>query len=136
MRFHFPFRIPHFAFRTLDRYAVGEWLRVFLITLLGFPILVLVIDLTDKLDQYLGRGIKPAAVALSYVFYFPELMFLILPVAVLFATVFTVGALGRHSLRHRVLDADGTLRGAGGRARARGRKGKSSERERSEKNAT
>src|SRR5437867_5955459 len=97
MRFHFPFRIPHFAFRTLDRYAVGEWLRVFLITLLGFPILVLVIDLTDKLDQYLGRGIKPAAVALSYVFYFPELMFLILPVAVLFATVFTVGALDRHS---------------------------------------
>src|SRR5881628_945499 len=97
MRFHFPFRIPHFAFRTLDRYAVGEWLRVFLITLLGFPVLVLVIDLTDKLDQYLGRGIKPAAVALSYVFYFPELMFLILPVAVLFATVFTVGALDRHS---------------------------------------
>src|SRR3989454_6910882 len=97
MRFHFPFRIPHFAFRTLDRYAVGEWLRVFLITLLGFPILVLVIDLTDKLDQYLGRGIKPAAVVLSYVFYFPELMFLILPVAVLFATVFTVGALDRHS---------------------------------------
>src|SRR5438445_276092 len=93
MRFHFPLRIPHFAFRTLDRYAVGEWLRVFLITLLGFPILVLVIDLTDKLDQYLGRGIKPAAVALSYVFYFPELMFLILPVAVLFATVFTVGTL-------------------------------------------
>src|SRR6266704_2496169 len=97
MRFHFPLRIPHFALRTLDRYAVGEWLRVFLITLLGFPVLVLVIDLTDKLDQYLGRGIKPAAVALSYVFYFPELMFLILPVAVLFATVFTVGALDRHS---------------------------------------
>jgi len=97
MRFHFPLRIPQFAFRTLDRYAVSEWLRVFLITLLGFPILVLVIDLTDKLDQYLGRGIKPAAVALSYVFYFPELMFLILPVAVLFATVFTVGALDRHS---------------------------------------
>src|SRR6266566_2000658 len=97
MRLPFALRIPHFALRTLDRYAAGEWLRVFLITLLGFPVLVLVIDLTDKLDQYLGRGIKPAAVALSYVFYFPELMFLILPVAVLFATVFTVGALDRHS---------------------------------------
>jgi lipopolysaccharide export system permease protein len=90
-------RLPPNAIRTLDRYLVREWLRVFLITLLGFPILVIVIDLTDKLDQYLNRGVKPAAVALSYVFYFPELMFLILPVAVLFATVFTVGALGRHS---------------------------------------
>ena len=92
-----PFRIPHFRILTLDRYLFGEWLRVFLITLLGFPILVIVIDLTDRLDTYLGRGIKPRVVALSYIFDFPEKMFLILPVAVLFATVFTVGTLGRHS---------------------------------------
>src|SRR5439155_6448796 len=59
------FRIPHFALRTLDRYLLSEWLRVFLVTLLGFPILTIVIDLTDKLDQYMGRGIKPGAVALS-----------------------------------------------------------------------
>ncbi len=83
--------------RTLDRYLLGEWLRVFLITLIGFPILVIVIDLTDRLDTYMARGIKPGAVALSYIFDLPEKMFLVLPVAVLFATVFTVGSLGRHS---------------------------------------
>jgi len=83
--------------RTLDRYLLREWVRVLLITLLGFPILVIVIDLTDKLDTYMARGIKPSAVALSYVFDLPEKMFLVLPVAVLFATVFTVGTLGRHS---------------------------------------
>jgi len=97
MKFHFPFRLPHFAFRTLDRYVVRDWLRVFLVTLLGFPILVIVIDLTDKLDRYMGRGIAPQVVAYSYVFDLPEKMFLVLPVAVLFATVFTVGALGRYS---------------------------------------
>ena len=99
MKFHFPFRLPRFAFRirTLDRYLVRDWLRVFLVTLLGFPILVIVIDLTDKLDRYMGRGIAPQVVAYSYVFDLPEKMFLVLPVAVLFATVFTVGALGRHS---------------------------------------
>ena len=92
------FRLPRFAFgKTLDRYLVRDWLRVFLITLLGFPILVIVIDLTDKLDRYMGRGIAPQVVAYSYVFDLPEKMFLVLPVAVLFATVFTVGALGRHS---------------------------------------
>ncbi|HYU29453.1 MAG TPA: LptF/LptG family permease [Gemmatimonadales bacterium] len=96
-KFHFPFRLPHFAFRTLDRYVVRDWLRVFLVTLLGFPILVIVIDLTDKLDRYMGRGIAPQVVAYSYVFDLPEKMFLVLPVAVLFATVFTVGALGRYS---------------------------------------
>jgi len=89
-------RLPRLG-NTLDRYVVRDWLRVFLITLLGFPILVIVIDLTDKLDRYMGRGIAPQVVAFSYVFDLPEKMFLVLPVAVLFATVFTVGALGRHS---------------------------------------
>ncbi len=98
MRFLSAIRNPQSALgNTLDRYLVREWLRVFLITLVGFPILVIVIDLTDKLDTYLSRGISRGAVTLSYVFDLPEKMFLVLPVAVLFATVFTVGALGRHS---------------------------------------
>ena len=98
MRLRFPFAGSRFPLgNTLDLYLLSEWLRVFLITLLGFPILVIVIDLTDKLDTYMGRGIKPAVVALSYIFDLPEKMFLVLPVAVLFATVFTVGSLGRHS---------------------------------------
>ena len=98
MPIRFPLRVLRFPFgSTLDRYLLREWLRVFLVTLIGFPILVIVIDLTDKLDQYLSRGVSRGAVALSYVFDLPEKMFLVLPVAVLFATVFTVGALGRHS---------------------------------------
>ncbi len=83
--------------RTLDRYVLREWAKVFLITVLGFPFLVIVIDLTDKLDSYLGRGLSKETVALSYVFFLPESIFFVLPVAVLFAVVFTVGSLGRHS---------------------------------------
>jgi len=70
---------------------------VFLLAALGFPFLVMVIDLTDKLSTYLGRGIPKARLAYSYVFFLPETISLVLPVAVLFAVVFTVGALGRHS---------------------------------------
>ncbi len=36
-------------------------------------------------------------IAWSYVYSIPENMFLVMPAAVLFATVFTVGAMGRHS---------------------------------------
>lgn len=97
MRLRFPFPLSRFPFRTLDGYVLREWLRVFMITLLGFPILVIIIDLTDKMDQYLSRGLASGKIALSYVFDLPEKMFLVLPVAVLFATVFTVGSLGRHS---------------------------------------
>jgi lipopolysaccharide export system permease protein len=82
---------------TLDRYLLREWTKVFLEAALGFPFLVMVIDLTDKLDTYLGRGVSKGRVAYSYLFYLPETISLVLPVAVLFAVVFTVGALGRHS---------------------------------------
>ncbi len=83
--------------RTLDRYVAREWLKVFLITVLGFPLLVIVIDLTDNLGKYLSKGLTKHAVALSCLFGIPETVSLVLPAAVLFATVFTVGALGRHS---------------------------------------
>ena len=85
------------ALSTLDRYLLREWTKVFLLAALGFPFLVMVIDLTDKLSTYLGRGIPKTRLAYSYVFFLPETISLVLPVAVLFAVVFTVGALGRYS---------------------------------------
>ncbi len=81
----------------LDRYLVREWLKVFLVTTLGFPLVVIAIEIGDKLDEYLSRGISTKAIALSYVFSLPEKVFMVLPAAVLFATVFTIGAMGRHS---------------------------------------
>src|SRR6266516_885371 len=92
-KFHFLFRLPHLEFRTLDRYVVRDWLRVFLVTLLGFPILVIVIDLTDKLDRYMGRGIAPQVVAYSYVFDLPEKMFLVLPLFIAAGAAFVAGLL-------------------------------------------
>ena len=82
---------------TLDRYVLREWTKVCLLAALGFPFLVIVIDLADKFETYFGRGLSKARVAYSYVFFLPETISLVLPVAVLFAVVFTVGALGRHS---------------------------------------
>ena len=83
--------------RTLDKYVLREWARVFAVVMLGFPVLTIVINITDKLDHYLAAGLTKGQIALAYVFYMPEMMFLVLPAAVLFATVFTIGTLGRHS---------------------------------------
>ncbi|MGZ8378840.1 MAG: LptF/LptG family permease [Gemmatirosa sp.] len=82
---------------ALDRYVLLEFLKVFTVTAIGFPVLLFVIDLVDNLNKYLGRRIPRADLLLSYVYWLPEQMFLVLPAAVLFATVFTVGAVTRHS---------------------------------------
>ncbi len=83
--------------RPLDRYVLREFLKVLAATALGFPALVIVIDLTEKLAQYISRRLPIGDVALAYLYGIPDTMFLVLPAAVLFATVFTVGAFTRHS---------------------------------------
>jgi lipopolysaccharide export system permease protein len=83
--------------RPLDRYVFGEFWKIFVATALGFPFLVIVIDLTDHLQGYLNRNIPVRNVALSYLYWIPDSMFMVLPAAVLFATVFAIGAFTRHA---------------------------------------
>ena len=45
--------------RPLDRYVASEFIKIFIATALGFPLLVIVIDLTDRLGKYLNRHLTP-----------------------------------------------------------------------------
>ncbi|MBL0939253.1 MAG: LptF/LptG family permease [Gemmatimonadaceae bacterium] len=81
----------------LDRYIAGEFTRIFSVTILGFPVLVFVIDLVDNLRKYTERKLTVKAVALSYFYWIPDTLFMILPAAVLFATVFSIGTFTRYS---------------------------------------
>jgi lipopolysaccharide export system permease protein len=83
--------------RLLDRYVAREFLRIFGITVIGFPIFTILINLTDNIDKYLSRGIPTGRIALAYVYQVPEQIFFITPAAVLFATVFSIGAFARHA---------------------------------------
>lgn len=85
-------RIP-----VLDRYVLREWIKIFVFTAVGFPLIVMLFELTDKLAEHLARGIPPATVALAYLFSLPEKLFHVIPAAVLFATIFSIGSMARHS---------------------------------------
>lgn len=84
-------------FHPLDRYVITEFWKIFVPMALGFPLLVIVIDLTDHLNKYLDRKLTGGQIALSYLYWIPDSMFMVLPAAVLFATVFSIGSLTRHS---------------------------------------
>jgi lipopolysaccharide export system permease protein len=83
--------------RHLDRYVLWSWVRIFVLTALGFPVVSILINLTDSLNRLLDRGLSMKEIAVSYVYSIPENAFLVMPAAVLFATVFTVGAMSRNS---------------------------------------
>ena len=78
--------------RPLDRYVAGEWTKIFFSTALGFPLIVTIFDLTDNIDKYFNRNLTPKAIAMSYLYWIPDSMFMVMPAAVLFATVFSIGA--------------------------------------------
>ena len=78
--------------RQLDRYVLESWIRIFVLTALGFPIVSILINLTDTLNRLLDRGLSMKEIAISYVYSVPENAFLVMPAAVLFATVLRSGA--------------------------------------------
>ena len=41
--------------RPLDRYVLAEFMKVFFNMALGFPVLVIIIDVVDHLEKYLNR---------------------------------------------------------------------------------
>ncbi len=81
----------------LDRYVFREFWKILVTTALGFPLLLIIIDLTDNLDKYLARNLPRRDIAMSYLYWIPESMFMVLPAAVLFATIFSIGSFTRHS---------------------------------------
>lgn len=83
--------------RLLDTYVASEFARIFLVTLIGFPIFTVLISLTDNLDKYLSRNIPWKSIALASFYNSAEQVFFVIPAAVLFATLFSIGAFSRHS---------------------------------------
>src|SRR5829696_3869801 len=88
---------PMRQLRQLDRYVLSSWTRLFVLAALGLPLVAIFFNLTDMLSKLLDRGLTMKEIAVSYVYAIPEYAFLVMPAAVLFATVFTVVNMSRHS---------------------------------------
>ena len=118
--------------RPLDRYVFVEWVKIFLATALGLPILLVIIDLTDNLEKYLDRNLPWPTSRSATCTGCRSRCSWSLPAAVLFATVFSIGTLhppfrdhGGEGERDQLLPAhraDHGRRGAGGGARPRDRR--------------
>jgi lipopolysaccharide export system permease protein len=76
-------------------------LRGFLFNLLwaelAFWFLFIIIDLIQRLDKYIDRGLQFEQVLNYYIYYTPYILVLTLPVAMLLATLFCIGFMGRRN---------------------------------------
>lgn len=83
--------------RILDRYITRGFCRLFVLFVLSAPLLFILGDLVDHLDDYLDKGLTPTNVALGYVYQLPLFILWSFPIAALIATIFTVSNMTRHS---------------------------------------
>jgi lipopolysaccharide export system permease protein len=85
------------VFRILDRYLSREFLRLFVVFVLGAPLLFIIGDLVDHLDRFIDQGKSARVVALNYLYQMPVFILWSFPIAALIATIFTVSNMTRHS---------------------------------------
>ncbi|HEX9107103.1 MAG TPA: LptF/LptG family permease [Longimicrobiales bacterium] len=84
-------------FRIMDRYLSREFLRLFVVFVLGAPLLFIIGDLVDHLDRYIDEGRTVRVVFLNYLYQMPLFILWSFPIAALIATIFTVSNMTRHS---------------------------------------
>lgn len=83
--------------KILDRYILKEFLRFFFITCLTFIALYVFIDFFEKIRMFLSNSARPAQIA-SYFFYLvPMIISLVMPFAILLATLLTYSSLNKFS---------------------------------------
>ncbi len=83
--------------RILDRYIISEFLKVFALCLIGFVLLSLLIEITDKIKYYFKYN-PPAWLMMKYFLVkIPGYLFFVLPLAVLMGAMLSLFMLARNS---------------------------------------
>ncbi len=81
----------------IDRYLIRTFLFGLFWSLLAFWAVFMIVDLVEHLDKFIDKGAPAKYVGLYYAYYSPYILILILPIAVLLATLFSVGFLSKRN---------------------------------------
>ena len=82
---------------VLDRYIAGRFLRALVFSLLVFIAIYVIVDMVEHLDTFVDARASADQVFRYYLNYAPAIIVLTLPIAVLMASLFTVGGLSKRT---------------------------------------
>ncbi len=77
--------------KQIDRYIVIQFVKNFLFALLCFILIFILVDLFENLDKFIDNKLSFGGIMNYYLYFIPEIIRLITPIAVLLATLFTAG---------------------------------------------
>jgi lipopolysaccharide export system permease protein len=79
--------------RIIDRYILRQFIQTALFSLLAFMVIFVVVDMMENLDDFLDRSAGIGLIATYYMYFLPEIIKLMIPVAMLLSALFTTGRL-------------------------------------------
>lgn len=83
--------------KLVDRYLVRQFVLSIFFGIMTFTLIFIVIDMMENLDDFIDQNVPKEIIFQYYVYFVPEIIRLITPVAILLACLFTVGKLNNYS---------------------------------------
>ena len=81
----------------LDRYISRQFLSTLIFAVIAFALIVIVVDLVEFLDKFIDHHVPRMIIVQYYLNYLPYIIVLILPIATLLASLFSVGQMARYN---------------------------------------
>ncbi len=77
----------------IDRYIVKQFILTFFFGILAFVTIFIAVNLMENLDDFFDRNVPTPIIIKYYLYYIPEIAHFIVPIAILLASLFTIGRL-------------------------------------------
>jgi lipopolysaccharide export system permease protein len=83
--------------KIIDRYLIKLFLQSIVFGLIAFAIIFVVIDMMENLDEFIDQSVSYPIVFEYYLYFIPEILRLMTPVAVFLACLFTTGKMANQN---------------------------------------
>jgi len=80
-------------FRITDRYLLKSFIALLGFSVIAFLIIFIIVDIVEKMDTFIDRDASLEIVLWFYVYSIPNFLLLVLPIAMLMASLFAMGQL-------------------------------------------
>ncbi|MFQ5824695.1 MAG: LPS export ABC transporter permease LptG [bacterium] len=85
------------SMKILDRYILRRFIMILGFALLTFLLIFIIVDLIGNLDKFIDKKVPKLIILEYYAFYIPFILVLVLPVAMLLASLFSMGQMARYN---------------------------------------
>lgn len=83
--------------KIIDKYVLQKFLGTLLFALVAFCVMFVVIDLIGYMDKFIDKDVPRIIVVQYYLYYLPYIVVLTYPVAMLLASLFSIGQMTRYN---------------------------------------